>query len=196
MSAHGVQRDTVPSRKCDYPCDPSRHIYWSLRALRAQSRKKISKQVFLAVPKVPEDTPESQKRTPKIQFSDLFCFFGGGLSGVFSETGVGGGQNVPNARGGGELAPKVVLGKLGLLTPKLTIFYRISVERRQIQGPPKFQNFHPPSNFRRFDPYPGLQYFQGLFGTPKKTWFETFFALLGPFGPGDPCKWLLKRRAS
>ena len=69
-----------------------------------------------------------------------------------------GGQNVPNARGGGELAPKVVLGKLGLLTPKLRIFYRISVEKGQIQGPPKIKNFHPPSNFRRFyPPYPGLQ---------------------------------------
>ena len=38
------------------------------------------------------------------------------------------------------------------------VFYRISVEKGQIQGPPKIQNFHPPSNFRRFDPpYPGLQ---------------------------------------
>ena len=69
-----------------------------------------------------------------------------------------GGQNVPNARGGGELAPKVVLAKLGLLTPKLRIFYRNSVEKGQISGPSKNKNFHPPSNFRRFDPpYPGLQ---------------------------------------
>ena len=55
---------------------------------------------------------------------------------------------------GGELAPKVVLGKLGLLTPNLRIFYRTSVERGQIQGPPKIENFHPPSSFRRFDPPP------------------------------------------
>ena len=33
-----------------------------------------------------------------------------------------GGQNVPNARWGGELAPKVVLGKPGLLTPQLEDF--------------------------------------------------------------------------
>ena len=69
-----------------------------------------------------------------------------------------GGQNVPNARGGGELALKVAPRRLGLLTPKLRIFYRISVERGQFQGPLEIQNFHPPSNFRRFDPpYPGLQ---------------------------------------
>ena len=63
-----------------------------------------------------------------------------------------GGQNVPNARGGGELAPKVAPRRLGLLTPKLAIFYRISVERGEFQGPLEFRNFHPPSNFRRFDP--------------------------------------------
>ena len=56
----------------------------------------------------------------------------------------GGGQNVPNARGGGELAPKVVPWRLGLLTPKLTIFYRISVERGQFQGPLEIRNFYPP----------------------------------------------------
>ena len=41
---------------------------------------------------------------------------------------------------------------------KLRIFDRISVEKGQIQGPPKSQN-SPLSNFRRFDPppYPGLQ---------------------------------------
>ena len=70
----------------------------------------------------------------------------------------GGSKNVPNARGGGELAPKVAPRRLGLLTPKMAIFYRISVERGQLQGPLKIQNFHPHSNFRRFDPpYPGLQ---------------------------------------
>ena len=69
-----------------------------------------------------------------------------------SETQIGGGgQNVPNARGG-ELAPKVVLGKLGLLTCKLRILYRISVEKGQIQQPPENSEFSPPLNFRRFDP--------------------------------------------
>ena len=67
------------------------------------------------------------------------------------------GGQIPNVRGG-ELAPKVVLAKLGLSTPKLRIFYRNSAEKGQISGPPKIQSFHPPSNFRRFDPpYPGLQ---------------------------------------
>ena len=37
---------------------------------------------------------------------------------------------------------------------KLRIFCGISVERGQIWGPLKIQNFHPPSNFRRFDPPP------------------------------------------
>ena len=75
-----------------------------------------------------------------------------------SETGIGGGSNVLNARGGGELAPKVAPRRLGLVTPTLATFYRISSEKGQIQGPLKIQNFHPPSNFRRFDPpYPGLQ---------------------------------------
>ena len=51
---------------------------------------------------------------------------GGPLDCLFIGDRDRGGQNVPNARGG-ELAPKVVLGKFGLLTPKLTVFYRISV---------------------------------------------------------------------
>ena len=69
-----------------------------------------------------------------------------------------GGQNVPNVREGGELAPKVIVAKLGLLTPKFRIFCRNSVEKGQMSGPPKNQNFHPPSNSRRFDPpYPGPQ---------------------------------------
>ena len=41
-------------------------IYRSLRALRAQNRKKVSKTVFWGVrQKVPENTPESQKKKPK-----------------------------------------------------------------------------------------------------------------------------------
>ena len=69
-----------------------------------------------------------------------------------------GGQNVLNPRGGGELTLKVAPRRLALLTSKLAISYRNSVERGQFQGALKIQNFHPPSNFRRFDPpYPGLQ---------------------------------------
>ena len=56
----------------------------------------------------------------------------------------GGGSKTYRTLGGGELAPKVVLGKLGLFDPQTKIFYRISVEKVQIQGPPKTQNFHPP----------------------------------------------------
>ena len=53
-----------------------------------------------------------------------------------SETGIGGVKTYRTIEGG-ELAPKVVLGKLGLLTPKLRILCRISVEKAQNQGPPK-----------------------------------------------------------
>ena len=59
------------------------------------------------------------------------------------ETGIGGVKTYRTLEGGGELAPKVAPRKLGLLTPKLAIFYRISVEKGQIQGPLKIQNFHP-----------------------------------------------------
>ena len=75
-------------------------------------------------------------------FMRLFRPLGSG-SRTESETGIGG-QNVLNARAGGEL---------GLLTSKLAIFYRNSVERGQFQEPLEIQNFHPPpSNFRRLDP--------------------------------------------
>ena len=60
-------------------------IYRSLRALRAQNRKKVSKRVFLGVPKkVPENTPESQKGAQKVNFQSFWALFG--LSGVFSGT--------------------------------------------------------------------------------------------------------------
>ena len=45
---------------------------------------------------------------------------------------------------GGELASKLAPRRLGLLTPKLTIFYRISVERGQFQGPLEIENLQPP----------------------------------------------------
>ena len=56
-------------------------IYRSLRALRAQNRKKVSKRVFSGVrKKVPENTRKSQK-IPKIGlfgvFFDFFGYFGG-----------------------------------------------------------------------------------------------------------------------
>ena len=53
---------------------------------------------------------------------------------------------------GGELAPEVVLGTLGLLTPKLRIVYRISVERGQCRDPRKFKIFTPPLIFRDLTP--------------------------------------------
>ena len=56
--------------------------------------------------------------------------------------------------GGGELAPKVAPRRLGLLTPKLTIFFRISVERGQFQGPWKFKIFTPPLIFGDLTPPP------------------------------------------
>ena len=47
----------------------------------------------------------------------------------FLETGIGGVETVLNAEGGGTRPPKVAPQRLGLLTPKLAISYRISVER-------------------------------------------------------------------
>ena len=59
-----------------------------------------------------------------------------------------GGQNAPKMlEGGGELAPKVAPRRLGLLTPKLAIFYRISVESGPFRGSLDIQNCHPPSNW-------------------------------------------------
>ena len=56
-------------------------IYRSLRALRAQNRKKVSKRVFLRVcKKVPEDTQNSQKMPPKVQFCVVLTF-----SGIFGD---------------------------------------------------------------------------------------------------------------
>ena len=55
-----------------------------------------------------------------------------------SETGMGGGSN--RTLEGGELAPKVAPRTLGLLTPKLTIFYRGSMS-----GAPGNSKCSPPS---------------------------------------------------
>ena len=43
-----------------------------------------------------------------------------------------------------ELAPKVAPRRLGLLAPKLAIFYRVSAKRGRCQGPLEIQNVHPP----------------------------------------------------
>ena len=51
----------------------------------------------------------------------------------------------------GGTRPKVAPRRLGLLIPKVAIFYWISVERGQFQGPWRFK-ISPPSNFRRFHP--------------------------------------------
>ena len=75
------------------------------------------------------------------------------------DRGRGGSKRTKRWRGGWGLAPKVVLGKLGLLTPEIEDFlHRISVEKGQIQGPPKIQDSPPPlsSEIER-PPYPGLQ---------------------------------------
>ena len=78
--------------------------------------------------------------------------------------GRGGVKTYRTLEGGGELAPKVAPRRLGLLTLKSAIFFRISVEGGQFRGPWKFKIFTPPSNFRRFDPpYPGLQVFLGKY---------------------------------
>ena len=42
--------------------------------------------------------------------------------------------------------------RLGLLTPKSAIFYRISVEVGQFQSPLEIQNSHPPLIFRDLTP--------------------------------------------
>ena len=73
-----------------------------------------------------------------------------------SETGIGGVQNVPNARGGGNSPRKLPLENLDFSPPNWRFFLEI-------------QNFHPPSNFRRFDlPYPGLQ--KSITYLKKSTW--------------------------
>ena len=52
-------------------------IYRSLRALRTQTRQRVSKRVFWGVcKKVPENTPESPKIPQKAQFSDFWRYFG------------------------------------------------------------------------------------------------------------------------
>ena len=60
-------------------------------------------------------------------------------------------------QGGGELGPEVLLGKLGLLTPKLRIFYRISVEMGvNFRDPQKFKIFTPALIFGGLTPPPPI----------------------------------------
>ena len=62
-----------------------------------------------------------------------------------SETRRGGVKMRRTLEGGGLiLAPKVAPRRVGLLTPKLAILYRISVERGQFLRPLEIQNSHPP----------------------------------------------------
>ena len=53
---------------------------------------------------------------------------------------------------GGGTRPKIVLAKLGLLTPKLAILYRISVESGQFGGPWILKIFNPPLIFGDLTP--------------------------------------------
>ena len=62
---------------------------------------------------------------------------------------------------GEELAPKVAPRVLGLLTSKLKIFFRISVERGSCQVPLKLEIFTPASNFWRFDTPPPVPVSKG-----------------------------------
>ena len=90
---------------------------------------------------------ESPKRRFSQKTADLRRFTPSpGNSSIFGVG--GGGQKTYRTPERWELAPKVARQKLG----QLAIFYRISVERGQFQGPWKFKISPPPSNLRRFDP--------------------------------------------
>ena len=78
------------------------------------------------------------------------------LNGALTKTGIGEGSKRTERRMGGELAPKVAPRRLGVLTPKLAIFLRISVERCQLQGPLRIQNFRPPLIFGDLTPPPPI----------------------------------------
>ena len=61
-------------------------IYRSLRALRSQNRKKVSKRVFLGQ-KRPQKYPEKSKKIhSKVQFLCLFFDFFGYFRGLFLQT--------------------------------------------------------------------------------------------------------------
>ena len=61
----------------------------------------------------------------------------------------GGVKTYRTLEGGGELAPDSCPSKAWTFDPKLAIFYRISVEGGQFQGPLEIQNFHPPPKHSR-----------------------------------------------
>ena len=60
-----------------------------------------------------------------------------------SQTGIGGGQNVPNARGRGN-RPESCPSKTWPFDLQIGDFFGNSVERGQFQRPLEIQNFHPP----------------------------------------------------
>ena len=66
-----------------------------------------------------------------------------------------------------------------LLLPKLAIFYRISVERSQFQGPLEIQNYHPPLIFGDLTPpipVPNLALVGNKTAEKKKEIFQNSFA--------------------
>ena len=64
-----------------------------------------------------------------------------------------GGQNVPNARGGGELAPKAVPGNLGLLTSQIEDFLQNLCREGSNSGTPEnSETFTPPLMFGDLTP--------------------------------------------
>ena len=109
---------------------------------------------------------------------------------ALSETGIGGVKTYRTLEGGGTcLESCLPLENLDFLTSKLAILYRNSVERGQFQGPLEIQNFHPPSNFRRFDPpYPGLQPYSAVGGSQcwvtKPVYMAVPIAMPGLKQPG------------
>ena len=60
-----------------------------------------------------------------------------------SETGIGGVKTYRTLEGGGELAPKVVLAKLGLLTPQIEDFLEKLCRKGSNFGTPENSKFSP-----------------------------------------------------
>ena len=75
-----------------------------------------------------------------------------------SETGIRGVKMYRTLEGGGT-RPESCPCKAWTFDPQMRSFYRNSIEKGQISGPPKNQNFHPPLLiFGDLTPhYPGLQ---------------------------------------
>ena len=87
-----------------------------------------------------------------------------------SEIGIGGSKHTEHYTRAGGLAPKVTSQELGLSTPRLRIFYRISVRGVKFRGPWKFEVLTLPSMFWRFGPpYPGLHVSKAVSGKHDKS---------------------------